>query len=106
MEDENGPIYTSSGGAPMSDLQRLRIVKSPSHNLPLPLTSFIGRKRERAAIKRLLSSTRLLTLTGAGGSGKTRLSLEVAAEILNDFEDGVILVALAPIRDPRLVIPT
>ena len=60
-------------------------VDAVSTNLPLQLTSFIGREREIAEISRLLSSTRLLTLTGSGGCGKTRLSLQVAANLLDDF---------------------
>lgn len=72
-------------------------------NLPLQLTSFIGREREIAEIKRLLGSTRLLTLTGAGGCGKTRLALEVAADLLAAFPDGVWFVDLAPLSDPALV---
>lgn len=74
-----------------------------STNLPLALTSFIGRERELAQIKRLLSTTRLLTLTGAGGCGKTRLALQVASDLEDDFADGVWLVDLAPINDPPLV---
>lgn len=73
--------------------------------LPLPLTSFIGRAREIAELKRLLGKTRLLSLTGAGGSGKTRLALEVAGEVMDDFADGVYFVPLAPIDDPALLMP-
>lgn len=76
---------------------------SVSHNLPLQLTSFIGRKKEIAEIKRLLSEVRLVTLTGSGGTGKTRLSLQVAAELLESFSGGVWLVELAPLSDPSLV---
>ncbi len=73
------------------------------HNLPLQLTSFIGRERELAEVSRLLLTTRLLTLTGAGGSGKTRLALEVAAQMLKGFPGGVWLVELAALSDPALV---
>lgn len=72
-------------------------------NLPVELTSFVGRRRELAEIKRLLTSTRLLTLTGGGGTGKTRLALRAAAEMARNFSDGVWLVSLAPIVDPLLV---
>jgi non-specific serine/threonine protein kinase len=77
----------------------------PAHptNLPLALTSFIGREREQAAIERLLQETRLLTLTGAGGCGKTRLALQVAGALLGDYQDGVWLVEMAPLADPALV---
>ena len=74
-----------------------------THNLPAQLTSFIGRERERAELERLLASTRLLTLTGAGGCGKTRLALEVARQMLDEFPDGVWLVDLTPLGDPSLV---
>ena len=72
-------------------------------NLPLQLTSFIGREREVAEVSGCWSETRLLTLTGSGGSGKTRLALEAAAGLLSDFEDGVWWVELASLTDPALV---
>jgi transcriptional regulator with XRE-family HTH domain len=75
--------------------------------LPTPLTSFVGRESQILDIQRLLSRTRLLTLLGPGGVGKTRLALRVASELKNDpkqsYPDGVWLVDLAPLRDPRLV---
>jgi predicted ATPase/DNA-binding CsgD family transcriptional regulator len=73
------------------------------HNLPLQLTSFIGRERELAEVARLLLTTRLLTLIGAGGSGKTRLAMEVARQMLKGFPGGVWLVEFAPLSDPELV---
>jgi predicted ATPase/class 3 adenylate cyclase len=81
----------------------LRSLDALSHNLPLQLTSFIGREQEIAETKRRLSSNRLLTLTGAGGSGKSRLSLQVAAEVMEQYPDGVYFVELAPLFDPGLV---
>ncbi len=74
-----------------------------SNNLPLQPTSFIGREREIAELKGLLATTRLLTLTGSGGCGKTRLALQVAEQGMPDFEEGVWLVELAPLADPGLV---
>jgi predicted ATPase/DNA-binding SARP family transcriptional activator len=74
------------------------------HNLPLARTSFIGRERERLEVKRLLAMTRLLTLTGAGGCGKTRLALEVARDLVGAYPDGVWLIELAPLSDPTLVV--
>jgi predicted ATPase/DNA-binding winged helix-turn-helix (wHTH) protein len=72
-------------------------------NLPEPLTSFIGRERELVEIKRLLPGKRLLTLVGIGGIGKTRLALQVAAEVTDAYRDGVWLVELGSISDPLLV---
>jgi predicted ATPase/class 3 adenylate cyclase len=78
------------------------------HNLPQPGSPLVGREAERATAIEMLQSgtTRLLTLTGPGGSGKTRLALDVAAGLLDQFADGVIFVALAQLVDSALVIPT
>ena len=78
--------------------------KQIANNLPVQLTSFIGRERELAEVKALLGTTRLLTLLGMGGLGKTRLSLQVAAELMADFPDGVWFLDLAPLRDGALVL--
>src|SRR5262245_7392787 len=69
----------------------------PRHNLPAPSTYFVGRKRETADVKRLLQTSRLLTLTGPGGTGKTRLALQAASEMVDEFADGVCFVDLAPL---------
>jgi predicted ATPase/DNA-binding CsgD family transcriptional regulator len=82
--------------------RRLRLSRA-QHNLPSQLTSFIGREREIAQLRTLLADTRLLTLTGAGGIGKTRLALEAAALLLPEYPDGVWLVELAPLPDPALL---
>src|SRR5258708_30509507 len=73
------------------------------HNLPYQLTSFVGREQEIAQLKELVTTNRLLTLTGAGGAGKTRLAIEVASRLIGAFPDGVWLVELATLSDPRLV---
>jgi len=73
------------------------------HNLPLARTSFVGRERETLEIKRLLAMTRLLTLTGAAGCGKTRLALNVARDLAGAYPEGVWLVELAPLSEPELV---
>ncbi len=73
------------------------------NNLPQQITSFIGREKEMEAVKLLLGKTRLLTLTGSGGSGKTRLSLQVAADVLENYPDGAWFVELASLADPALV---
>lgn len=78
----------------------------PRHNLPLQLTSFIGREHQIGEVRRLLDSARLVTLTGAGGCGKSRLSLEVADARLPDHADGVWWVELAPLDNPQLVAQT
>jgi predicted ATPase/DNA-binding CsgD family transcriptional regulator len=75
----------------------------PRHNLPLQVTRFFGREAEISQLKTRLSEHRLVTLTGSGGVGKTRLSLRVAEELLPHFPDGVWLVELAPLSDPALV---
>ena len=77
-------------------------------NLPVPATPFVGREQELAEVLSLLSSkeTRLLTLTGPGGTGKTRLALQAAAEASGGFPDGTWWVPLAPLRDPTLVLET
>jgi predicted ATPase/DNA-binding SARP family transcriptional activator len=77
--------------------------KAPPNNLPQPLTSFIGREAEIAEVRHAISSTRLLTLTGIGGMGKTRLALHVAACMLDEFEDGIWLVEMAALASPALV---
>ena len=83
----------------------LRSLDNPAlpNNLPQQPTSFIGREKEVAQVKARLARTRLLTLTGAGGSGKTRLSLQVAADLLTGEGDGGWLVELAALADPALV---
>ena len=71
--------------------------------LPVPLTDFIGRTQERAEVAQLLSSARLVTLVGAGGVGKTRLAVEVAASVAHGFAGAVDFVDLAPVSDPASV---
>jgi predicted ATPase/DNA-binding CsgD family transcriptional regulator len=84
----------------------LRILDSTPNNLPTQATKFIGRQREIAGALGRLQTTRLLTLTGPGGSGKTRLALHLAADLLERYPDGVWLVELAPVSDPGGVSPT
>src|SRR5919106_1575497 len=111
-DGENGSIPDQP---PPQDLRSLHTVEvgeadsaprspaGPTHNLPLELSSFVGREKELAEVKRLLKDNRLLTLTGSGGCGKTRLALAAAAELVEGFEDGVWLVELASQVDPSLV---
>src|SRR5829696_7495327 len=87
----------------LTDLPQEGASDLSSHNLSEPRTSFVGREREILEVKRTLSATRLLTLTGTGGSGKTRLALEVARDLVGSYADGVWLVELAPLSEPGLV---
>jgi len=81
----------------------LRSLETTPNNLPQQVTSFVGRERGQAEVKELLGSSRLLTLLGMGGLGKTRLSLQVAADVLDEYPDGVWFVELASVADARLV---
>jgi predicted ATPase/class 3 adenylate cyclase len=83
----------------------LRSLDATPNSLPTQTTTFVGRQRELANAAGLLETTRLLTLTGPGGSGKTRLALHLAADVLDRYPDGVWLVELAPVTDPAGVAP-
>jgi predicted ATPase/DNA-binding SARP family transcriptional activator len=72
-------------------------------NIPIPLTSFIGREKEFKEVAQLFSKSRLVTLTGSGGVGKTRLAIQVVADVLDRFPDGIWFLDLAPLSDPTLV---
>jgi predicted ATPase/class 3 adenylate cyclase len=86
-----------------ADFPPLRSLESTPNNLPQQLTTFVGREREQAEVHALLRTTRLLTLSGTGGLGKTRLALQVAADALGEHPDGVWFIDLAPITDARLL---
>jgi predicted ATPase/DNA-binding CsgD family transcriptional regulator len=110
LKDLQHPSHLSQlviAGLP-NEFSPLLTLDSHLHNLPIQPTPFIGREREVAAVQQLLEreDMRLLTLTGPGGGGKTRLGLQVAAELSDHFADGVYFVNLAPISDPELVVPT
>jgi predicted ATPase/class 3 adenylate cyclase len=83
----------------------LRSLSTRRSNLPVPLTSFVGRQRELAEVDRLLERNRLVTLIGTGGTGKTRLMIEVAGRVAERFEDGVWLAELAALADPGEIGP-
>lgn len=87
-----------------SDFPPLRSLEITPNNLPIQLTSFIGREQEIDEIKELLSSARLVTLTGAGGTGKTRLAMEVAKQTGEQFPDGVWLIDFVALREPSLIL--
>lgn len=90
-----------------SDFPPPRSAESRPNNLPVPLTPFIGRAREVAQVRDLLETptTRAVTLLGPGGTGKSRLGLRVANEVLHSLEDGAFFVGLAAVSDPELVLP-
>ncbi|HEX6033473.1 MAG TPA: tetratricopeptide repeat protein, partial [Anaerolineales bacterium] len=86
-----------------SEFPPLKTLEVSLHNLPAQMTSFIGRETELAEVKQALRAHRLVTLTGSGGAGKSRLSLQAGMECLHEFPEGVWLVELAPVTDPALV---
>jgi hypothetical protein len=87
--------------------ERFPALKTISNtNLPRPASSFVGRERETAEVAELVRGHRLVTLSGPGGSGKTRLSIEAASELVGKFKAGVFWVSLAAVRDPTLVLET
>ncbi|MGH2626658.1 MAG: adenylate/guanylate cyclase domain-containing protein, partial [Anaerolineales bacterium] len=99
-------IYQVIGSGLPAEFPPLRSLDHVPNNLPVQLTTFIGRSHELKEVRRLLEGTRLLTLMGPGGAGKTRLALQVAAEAMDDYADGVWLVELASLSDAALVLPT
>ncbi len=101
-------LYQLSAAGLAADFPTLRSLDNPAlrHNLPVQLTPFIGRSKELAAVSALVAERRIVTLTGAGGCGKTRLGLQVAADLLDGSGDGVWLVELATVADGEAVAPT
>ncbi|HEV8612231.1 MAG TPA: AAA family ATPase, partial [Gemmatimonadales bacterium] len=104
LKDVSHPmrLYQLVGEGLPDEFPPLRTLGSKTDNLPRQLTSFVGRE-ELDQGKRLLAGTRLLTLTGPGGTGKTRLALQLAAEMSEEFSNGVVFVPLDAVRDPELV---
>jgi predicted ATPase/class 3 adenylate cyclase len=98
-------LYQLSHADLRADFPALRSLDSRPHNLPTQTTSFVGRDEELVAVAKLLRTCRLLTITGAGGSGKTRLALHAAAEFLASCQDGVWFVDLATVRERELLVP-
>ena len=86
-----------------SDFPPLKTLDIYRHNLPAQTTTFIGREQEIAEVKQELEKHRLVTLTGSGGTGKTRLSLQVAVDLLDRFQHGIWFIELAPLTDPNLI---
>jgi predicted ATPase/class 3 adenylate cyclase/DNA-binding CsgD family transcriptional regulator len=96
-------VFQVAGPHQRTDFPPLRSLDHLRNNLPVQLTSFVGREPELAVLQKLLPETRLLTLTGAGGCGKTRLALELAARVIDHHPDGAWLVDLAPVTDPKAI---
>jgi predicted ATPase len=99
-------LYQVTHPALAGEFPPLRSQGQARHNLPAPLTTFVGRAAEASAVGGLLAHRRLVTLTGAGGSGKTRLALHIAAEELPRHQDGVWFVDLAPLNEGADIVPT
>jgi len=89
-----------------SEFPPLKSLNALPNNLPTQLTSFVGRQEEMEKVKGLLKESRLVTLVGPGGVGKTRLSMQVAADLVENFQHGVWLVELAPVASPEYLIPS
>jgi predicted ATPase/DNA-binding SARP family transcriptional activator len=100
----DGRFHDEPGAARLGAAHGAPSSHGTSPSLPAPLTDLIGREREIAELRQMLASTRLVTLTGAGGIGKTRLATAVAHELMDTFPEGVALVPLASLRDASLVI--
>ncbi len=107
MTEADPPLQSQlergTGGEIRSPDTRSQTPDIPSHNLPVEVTSFVGRERELQQVQDLLARTHLLTLTGTGGCGKTRLALKLGASVLAFYSDGVWFVELAPISDSSLI---
>jgi predicted ATPase/DNA-binding CsgD family transcriptional regulator len=100
----HGPNYHGDGAPRRAASSARERAHPPNDNLPSDISSFVGRKREVSDVRRLLlDGSRMLTLTGSGGCGKTRLALEATRALADEFEDGSWLVELAPLSDPDLV---
>ena len=105
-EGRNALIGTARGGTSEQDVS-LPVQDPSRRHMPVPPTLLVGREREVREVRGLLrGDVRVVTLTGPGGVGKTRLALEVARESAEDFPDGAVFVPLAPVGDPALVLPT
>ena len=89
-----------------SDFPALMTLDARPNNLPVQLTNFIGRETDIAEIKKILTNSRLLTLLGPGGTGKTRLSMQIAADMIDEYTNGVFIAEFASVSDPSLIIQT
>ncbi len=99
-------LFQLTGPGLLSSFPPPRSIDARPNNLTAPVTSFIGRERELQDVRKQLKDNRLVTLTGPGGTGKSRLAIQAAYELLGEFEDGVFLVPLASVTDPTLLAST
>lgn len=99
-------LFQVVAGGLREDFPALKTLDARPNNIPVQLTSFIGRNKEIAEVKRLLKQSRLLTILGSGGSGKTRLAMQTGADLIDEFSNGVFIVELAPVSDPLLITQT
>ncbi|MCC6402877.1 MAG: tetratricopeptide repeat protein [Fimbriimonadaceae bacterium] len=108
LKDLDAPEHVFQATRPDlgADFPPIRSLSTHPNNLPQQLTTFIGREQELASLHDLMGRSRLVTLVGAGGAGKSRLSLQLAAEAMERFPDGVWFIELAPGSDPELVVGT
>jgi predicted ATPase/class 3 adenylate cyclase len=108
LKDLHAPMHLYQVNIPnlQQNFPPLTSADTLPNNLPTQLTSFIGREKEMAEIQSLLRSTRLVTLTGSGGTGKSRLSVELGRGELPSFTNGIWLIELAPLADPSQIVPT
>ncbi|WP_082312877.1 ATP-binding protein [Salinispora fenicalii] len=101
--DDRERLFQLTAAGLERQFPRPRTADAAAHNLPTPVTSFVGRRAERAELRRLVQNYRLVTVVGAGGAGKTRLAVELAADLLESHPDGVWFVDLAAVAEPGLV---
>ena len=108
LKDVPLPVRIFQVSAPdlQKDFPALRTLNVFPNNLPTQITSFVGREKELADVKKLLYDAHILTLIGPGGTGKTRLSIQLGTELLSQFSDGVWFIELAPLADPALILQT
>lgn len=96
-------LYQLTADNLQQEFPPLKTLDARPNNLPVQLTTFIGREKEIAEVKKLMSDSRLLTFTGPGGTGKTRLSMQVAVDVIDEFDHGVWLTELASLKDPDFI---
>ena len=97
-------IYQIISEGLITDFAPLKSLDARQNNLPSSLSKFVGRRKEIEEIKKLFSNLRLISLTGMGGTGKTRLAIQLVSEMIDEFENGVWIIELSPITDPELVV--